>query len=55
MYGTVEGTPVDGTGYKVLGTFAGATYSSTAISRITLSTQNGYTFNGGTYKLWGVK
>ena len=55
MYGTLEGTPTDGVSYRVLATFAGATYSSTAISRITLSTQNGYTFNGGTYKLWGVK
>jgi hypothetical protein len=55
MYGTVEGTPIDGTGYKVLGTFAGATYNTAAISRITLSTQTGLTFNGGTYKLWGVK
>jgi hypothetical protein len=55
IFGTVEGTPIDGTGYKVLGTWAGATYNTAAISRITLSTQNNYTFNGGTYKLWGVK
>ena len=33
----------------------GFSTDSTAVSRITLSTQNGYTFNSGSYKLWGVK
>lgn len=28
---------------------------SSAIDRITFSTQNNYTFSGGSYKLWGVK
>ena len=35
--------------------FTGMADLSSAIDRITVSTQSGYTFSGGTYRLWGVK
>lgn len=35
--------------------WTGFSTDSTAVSRITFSTQSGHTFSGGTYKLWGVK
>jgi hypothetical protein len=35
--------------------WTGFSQDSAAISRITFSTQNGWTFVSGTYKLWGVK
>jgi hypothetical protein len=35
--------------------WTGFSTDSTAVSRITFSTQSGYTFSSGTYTLWGVK
>jgi hypothetical protein len=35
--------------------WTGFSTDSTAISRITFSTQTGYTFSSGSYKLWGIK
>jgi hypothetical protein len=35
--------------------WTGFSTDSTAVSRITFSTQSGHTFSSGTYKLWGVK
>ena len=35
--------------------FIGMADLSSAIDRITVSTQSGYTFSSGTYRLWGVK
>ena len=35
--------------------FIGMADLSSAIDRITVSTQSNYTFSGGTYRLWGVK
>lgn len=35
--------------------WTGFSTDTTAVSRITFSTQNGYTFSSGSYKLWGVK
>jgi hypothetical protein len=53
MFGTIiaeNGTPSDTVVY-----WNGYSTDTAAISRITFSTQDGYTFSSGSYKLWGVK
>jgi hypothetical protein len=53
IYGNIAGQ--NSTPSETLAYWAGVSTDSTAISRITFKTQDGRTFSGGSYKLWGVK
>ena len=53
IFGTVIGANT--TPGQTLSAWNGYSTDSTAVSRITISTDNNYTFSSGSYKLWGVK
>lgn len=52
VFGSIAGAV---SGFDSLAYWQGFSTNTSALNQITLSTNSGYTFSGGTYKLWGVK
>ena len=53
IFGNISGQ--NSTPSETLAYWAGFMTDTAAVSRITVKTEAGYTFSGGSYKLWGVK
>jgi hypothetical protein len=52
VYGSIAGQV---SGNDNLAYWQGFSTNTAALNQITFSTNSGYTFTGGSYKLWGVK